>query len=331
MKYKVLNRQSFTLGEYSIVPIRLQDRYAIMKWRNQQIHHLRQTEELTIDKQDKYFSNVVSKLFDKDKPDQLLFSYLKKDKCIGYGGLVHINWIDRNAEISFIMDSVLEKDSFKYHWELFLELIEQVAFSEIGIHKIFTYAFDLRPKLYNVLELNGYFNDARLKDHCFIDGGFKDVVIHSKLNMITRKATINDARLTFKWANDERVRRYSFNTNQIEWDTHIEWSENKVNSNLCFYYIIESADRVIGSVRFDIDDNCGIVSYLLDPEYHGRGWGIQMLKEAIDQLQHDASSIGCIEGWVLNKNHASARIFEKLGFEKVDGKDDNTKYLLKLP
>ena len=50
-----------------------------------------------------------------------------------------------------------------------------------NIHKIFTYAFDLRPHLYDVLELNGYFKDARLKDHCFFQGDFKDVLIYSKL------------------------------------------------------------------------------------------------------------------------------------------------------
>jgi hypothetical protein len=36
--------------------------------------------------------------------ESLLFSFLKNGECIGYGGLVHINWIDQNAEISFMID-----------------------------------------------------------------------------------------------------------------------------------------------------------------------------------------------------------------------------------
>ncbi|GAK91039.1 putative ribosomal-protein-serine acetyltransferase [Nonlabens ulvanivorans] len=49
----------------------------IMKWRNEQMYHLRQAEKLTEQSQDSYFKNVVSKLFEQEKPNQLLFSFLK--------------------------------------------------------------------------------------------------------------------------------------------------------------------------------------------------------------------------------------------------------------
>jgi len=150
--YKVLNKQVFLLGKYSIVPIRIEDRYDIMQWRNEQIYHLRQDKPLTKENQDKYFDKVINKLFEEEKPNQILFSYLKNDECIGYGGLVHINWIDKNAEISFIMETELEEQSFEKNWGLFLDLIEQVAFSELNFHKIFTYAFDIRTELYKPIE-----------------------------------------------------------------------------------------------------------------------------------------------------------------------------------
>ena len=44
----------------------------------------------------------------------VLFNYLHNGKCIGYGGLVHINWIDKNAEVSFIMDTELEENYFEF-------------------------------------------------------------------------------------------------------------------------------------------------------------------------------------------------------------------------
>jgi hypothetical protein len=50
------------------------------------------------------------KLFQLQKPNQILFSFLEENKCIGYGGLVHINWNDINGEISFIIDTKLEKN-----------------------------------------------------------------------------------------------------------------------------------------------------------------------------------------------------------------------------
>lgn len=102
--------------------------------------------------------------------------------CVGYGGLVHINWLDKNAEVSFIMQTSLEKEHFSTIWSTYLTLIERVAFKDLELHKLYTYAFDLRPHLYEVLEKNDYFLDARLKDHCFFEGKAKDVVIHSKIN-----------------------------------------------------------------------------------------------------------------------------------------------------
>ncbi len=180
-QYSVLNDQVFKSNNYSIVPIRYEDRYAIMQWRNEQIYHLRQDKPLTKEAQDKYFDEVVAKIFKQEKPNQLLFSYLKDHQCIGYGGLVHINWVDKNAEISFVMDTSLEEKYFKLHWSTYLALIEQVAFRELDLHKLYVYAFDLRPHLYSALELNDYFLDSRLKEHCFFEQQYRDVVIYSKL------------------------------------------------------------------------------------------------------------------------------------------------------
>lgn len=180
--YKVLNKQKFSQEEFSIVPIRRADRYKIMNWRNEQVYHLRQDGQLSKGDQDAYFDSVVSKLFDQSNPRQLLFSYLKDNVCIGYGGLVHINWVDKNAEISFIVNTSLEENEFNKHWTTYLSMIEQVAFDELKFRKLFVYAFDLRPHLYEVLEQNKYFEDARLIEHCLYNEEFIDVVIHAKIN-----------------------------------------------------------------------------------------------------------------------------------------------------
>lgn len=182
--YKSFNKQIFTLNEYSIVPIRLKDRFHILKWRNEQIYHLRQSKQITVDDQNSYFKNVVKKLFDEQQPNQILFSYLKGDKCIGYGGLVHINWLDKHAEISFIIDTSLEKTEFDFHWRIYLSLIEEFAFKELLFHKIFTYAFDIRYHLYPVLESVGFHKEAELKEHCYFQNKYIDVIIHSKLSNV---------------------------------------------------------------------------------------------------------------------------------------------------
>jgi len=181
-EYKVLQQQIHNFGNCSIIPIRFQDRLEILKWRNEQIYHLRQERTLTYEDQNNYFLNIVNKLFEQEKPKQILFSYLENNVCIGYGGLVHINWVDRNAELSFILDTKLENDFFSQYLSTFLKLIERVAFLDLNLHKIYSYAFDIRPHLYPILESEGFNLDAILKEHCFFNGEFKDVVMHFKIN-----------------------------------------------------------------------------------------------------------------------------------------------------
>jgi RimJ/RimL family protein N-acetyltransferase len=181
-RYKFFKNQEFQSNGFEIVPIRDEDKYLIMDMRNEQLYHLRQQNQLTREQQENYFEKVVTNLFEQDKPNQILFSFLQEGICIGYGGLVHINWIDRHAEISFIIKPCLEKELFTISWQNFLLMIEKVAFEEIDLHKVFTYAFDMRPHLYLVVESCGFYKEAILKEHCFFNDKFIDVVIHSKLN-----------------------------------------------------------------------------------------------------------------------------------------------------
>ncbi len=77
-KYKALKNQVFSIENYKIIPIRDEDKYDIMRWRNEQIYHLRQNEPLTEEKQEKYFQNVVAGLFEKEKPRTNSFFIFKK-------------------------------------------------------------------------------------------------------------------------------------------------------------------------------------------------------------------------------------------------------------
>ena len=176
--YNCLKTNLFEVNGFSLVPIREQDKLAIMKMRNEQIYHLRQNKLLTAEDQDNYFSSVISKLFETDQPDQILFSCLENDIFVGYGGLVHINWIDKDSEISFIMNTKSEKMHFYKYWNIYLKLIEDVGFKDLNFNKLYTYAYDLRPHLYEVLEDFGYSKEKEI-----IDNPIK-IIIHSKYNQI---------------------------------------------------------------------------------------------------------------------------------------------------
>ena len=125
-QYKILSKNSFSYKEYRLIPIREEDKYIIMKWRNEQIFHLRQKTPLQIKDQDEYFKSTITPLFDQLKPNQILFSFLKKEKIIGYGGLVHIKWDKKEAEISFLIDTELQDEIFEKLWGIFLNLIDYI-------------------------------------------------------------------------------------------------------------------------------------------------------------------------------------------------------------
>tara|TARA_B100001175_G_C19513800_1_gene645739 strand:+ start:4431 stop:4991 length:561 start_codon:yes stop_codon:yes gene_type:complete len=179
--YYTLKKQNFQFGIYKLIPIRFEDRYKIMEWRNEQLYHLRQPKPLTKSEQDYYFKNVVIPQKTQKTPDQILFSFLKKDNLVAYGGLVHINWIDKDAEISFVIKTSIEKNNFISFWNIYLKLIEDVAFNFLKFKKIYIYSFDVRPLLYNITKQNNYKHESTLEQHVKVENIFVDVHIHSKL------------------------------------------------------------------------------------------------------------------------------------------------------
>ena len=316
-KYKCLNKQVFVIDEFQLVPIRYKDRYKIMKWRNDQIYHLRQKDILTKSKQDLYFGNVVSKQFDLEKPDQLLFSFLKKDICLGYGGLVHLNWTERNAEVSFVMDTNQEALNFVYLWNIFLILLKQVVFKYLSFHKIYTYAYDLRPKLYDALSQSGFKFEGRLEDHCLVDSKFHDVLYHSCINPIEslriRRVKKEDSIVLFEWSNDPLVRGNAFDSKKIDWDSHEKWFQNKLLDNNCKIFIFENKQgHPVGQVRLDYLDKKWLIDYSIDQFFRGLGLGKKIISKAINMIDK-----GTFMAMVKHKNQASIKTFLNLGFKNI--------------
>jgi len=324
MIYKCLIDQVFQYNGLSIRPIRYEDRINIMTWRNEQMYHLRQSSLLTEEDQDYYFQNIVSKLFDLDQPGQVLFSYLDGDTCIGYGGLVHINWIDRNAEISFIMNTELERDHFQFHWKAYLGLIEKVAFSGLSLHKIYTFAFDLRPHLYDVLESADYCKEAILKDHCFFDGQYKDVLIHSKWNpkLMFRKPIKSDAKLYLEWANDPVVRKLSYQSDEISYESHLKWFETKLNDENCIMYLFYfSPQKHVGQIRIQkLDEANAEIGVSIDKHFRGKGLASEIISKAsADFLEKHKLCV--INAYIKEENISSCKGFEKAGYIFLGMKD----------
>ncbi|MFM2225828.1 MAG: hypothetical protein RJA07_2030 [Bacteroidota bacterium] len=182
--YTCLKQQTFFKNNYSITAIRDEDKYAIMQWRNEQIDILRQAKPLTKADQESYFENVVAKLFTQEKPTQLLFSFFENGKLIGYGGLVHIDWESKNAEISFLLETSRNADdaTFANDFTPYLQLLIQISKAELHFFKLHTTFYNLPERMLykKIVEQERFVKEAVLENHKLINGQLEDVYIYSK-------------------------------------------------------------------------------------------------------------------------------------------------------
>lgn len=180
MPYQCLSQQTFNKDQYQLTSLRYEDIQQIKNWRNEQIQFLRQKTPLTDEMQEQYFRNTILPSFSEKQPKQILFSFLYNHHLIGYGGLVHINWTSRHAEVSFLLDFTRAQNNTQYinDFTHFLQIIKQIAFTRLSFHRLYTETFDIRPLHISVLESQGFIFEGRLKEHQLHENRFIDSLIH---------------------------------------------------------------------------------------------------------------------------------------------------------
>jgi len=164
--------------DYSLHPIRWEDREPTRVWRNTQLDVLRQIEPLSQLQQDEYFTQVVKPQFAQEFPAQLMFAFLHGNQLVGYGALVHIHWGDHRAEVSFLTSPERQDPiTFESDWCNYLALLKPIA-RNLGLHKLTTETYELRQNLIPILEANGFVEEGVLRDHRFVSEEFTNSHVH---------------------------------------------------------------------------------------------------------------------------------------------------------
>jgi len=332
--YKKIHKSEFTKDNFSLVVIRDADKESIRQWRNEQIEILRQKDFLTAGQQETYFKNVIDHLFEHEEPSQLIFSFLENGILIGYGGLVHIDWKNKTAEVSFLTETSRNKSTeiFINDWINYLALIKKVANTFLNFNSIFTYAYDLRPNLYRALEKSGFKETSRLKDHVEINGEKKDVVIHTFfMNPLVMDLAVEEqVDLYFNWANDPEVRKFSFQQSVIKYEDHVPWFTSKIKDpRFKFYLFKNQKGEPVGQVRINRSDEETIIGISIDVNHRGFGYGTKMLVLACSDYFNSEKTTG-ITAYIKSENAASISIFKKAGFVETNSSNENTTNTLKL-
>jgi RimJ/RimL family protein N-acetyltransferase len=181
--YIILKGFRSSFRGYELTSIRMEDAETIMKWRNEQMSALRQSAPLTPSEQKNYFDNVVKPSLSQKQPDLILLRFTFENSLIGYGGLVHIDWENQRAEVSFLLETERGKDTFQYGGDcsVFLNLLMRCAFDTLDLNKIYTYSYSHRSFHVNAVEASGFRRDGVLREDTKVDGEWVDAVIASCL------------------------------------------------------------------------------------------------------------------------------------------------------
>ncbi|MEJ8552893.1 GNAT family N-acetyltransferase [Tepidibacter sp. Z1-5] len=133
------------------------------------------------------------------------------------------------------------------------------------------------------------------------------------MSIYLRPADSNDMMILYKWANDETVRKNSFNTSAIDINSHKNWFLNKLKDENTIFYIIMKENKSVGQLRIDINENIGIINYSIDKDYRGQKIGSVALKI----IKNDIKNITLI-GKVKKENSSSICAFRNANYREFE-------------
>jgi RimJ/RimL family protein N-acetyltransferase len=167
-------------GEYvGLRAIERTDLKQLLDWRNNPDFRrfFREYRELSLANQNQWYDSLVL-----NDPQTMMFAIedLQSSQLIGASGFVHINWINRNADLSIYIgldDSYID-DRFAPDAA---QVMIKYGFDELGLHRIWAeiYDFDLKKK--SLFENLGFRLDGRHRETYWSNGRWHDSLFYSLL------------------------------------------------------------------------------------------------------------------------------------------------------
>lgn len=185
--YKRLATPEYNGASCLLKAIQIDDIESIRLWRNQQIPFLRQNHQISELEQRQYFEEIIWPQLNLDEPECMIFSVFRAGELVAYGGLVHISWTDRRAELSFLMNpKFTETSDYRKTFVDFLEVMKKLAFDELKLHRLYTETFSINQRNFEILESSGFTLEGTLTDHVYKAGYWYSSTIHGLISPITK-------------------------------------------------------------------------------------------------------------------------------------------------
>jgi RimJ/RimL family protein N-acetyltransferase len=135
------------------------------------------------------------------------------------------------------------------------------------------------------------------------------------MDILLRKATMDDGELLLRWRNDPRVYQYYFNPTPVARDEHFAWLRLSLEGSSREIYIAETGGKPVGMLRADKSEDKKELSWAVDPDMQGKGIGTVLLKEGRKLFA------GELIAEIKSENIASIKIVEIAGFQRA--KEEN--------
>jgi RimJ/RimL family protein N-acetyltransferase len=114
---------------------RMEDAALVSAWRNDARQTLRTTGFSTIDLQEKFIESLDPKV-------HRFFSFLDGGSLVAFGGLTDIQWENRMAEISLIVDPDCQRSGFGSEA---VDMILDEAFNKLNLNTVFGECYKCNP------------------------------------------------------------------------------------------------------------------------------------------------------------------------------------------
>ncbi|WP_346661516.1 bifunctional UDP-2,4-diacetamido-2,4,6-trideoxy-beta-L-altropyranose hydrolase/GNAT family N-acetyltransferase [uncultured Methanobrevibacter sp.] len=131
-----------------------------------------------------------------------------------------------------------------------------------------------------------------------------------KNNSTFRGIQKEDCLKIFEIANDDEVRKSSFNSEKIKLEDHKKWFNNILMDNSVKFYVLEYENELIGQLRLDFDEKYPVISISLNKKYRGLGLSKILLSKGLELID------GKVIAYIKKENIRSISFFKSMGFKK---------------
>lgn len=150
------------------------------------------------------------------------------------------------------------------------------------------------------------------------------------MEMRLRRACGADMDLLYRWANEPIVRQNAFHTEPIPYTDHVQWFSEMMADDAVRQYILCDGDLPVGQIRLNLEGAAALIDYSVAAQERGKGYGRTLLRLAQEELEKDETLRAAqLVGLVKHGNTASAKTFEKCGYQKEAEREYN-RYVKKI-